>query len=124
MSGPRTSLAFTKTMRDFGTISSPMVRSSKLMMAAMRLRSLLDKILCGVRCKTPIKSSRDFGVYFVGFGAGFGARNFSSFGSSQRTRLRMMFSNIYNYYNMVFQFEVVRLGLVPRSATENWNTML
>ena len=105
-------------------MSSPIVRSSKLMMAAMRLRSRSDKILRGVRCNTLIKSSSDLGVYLVGFGVGLGARNFSSFGSSQWTNLCIKFSNIYNYYNMVFQFEVVRLGLAPRSATENWNTML
>ena len=60
------SLLLTKTILDLGTMSLSMVRSSKLIMAAIRLRSRLERILCGVRWSTPMNSSRVLGVYFCG----------------------------------------------------------
>ena len=47
--GPRISVFLTKIILDFGIISSLTVRSSKLIMAAMRLRSLELRIDLGVR---------------------------------------------------------------------------
>ena len=61
-----------------------MVRSSKLIMAAMRSRSLLLKILRGVRFNTSINSGKVLGVYLAGV-VDFLARYFSSFGSINLT---------------------------------------
>ena len=62
---------------------SETLRSSKLIIAAMRSRSLELKIDLGVRCITPINSSRVLGEY-LGAG-GFLARYFSNLGSRNFT---------------------------------------
>ena len=84
----------TKTILDFSTISSPTVRVSKLMMAAIRLRSLVVRIDFGVRLKTSMNSSREVGVYLVGFAGVLGERNLSSLGSSHFTNFRNNESNM------------------------------
>lgn len=77
------SLLFTKTMEFLGTMRSPTLRSPKLIMAAMRLRSVELRMDLGVRCKTPMKSSREWGVYLGCGVSALGSRNFSNSGSSQ-----------------------------------------
>jgi len=77
------SLLLTKTMELLGTMRSATLRSLKLIMAAMRLRSVELRMDLGVRCKTPINSSVVWGVY-LGFGVeSLDVRNLSSLGSSQ-----------------------------------------
>lgn len=87
-------MLLTKTMDFLGTMRSPTVRSLKLMIAAMRLRSVELKIDLGVRCKTPIKSAREWGVYCILGSVGAGSRNDSNLGSSQRTIFRIILSNM------------------------------
>ena len=70
------------------------MRSSKLMMAEMRSRSWLFRIDLGVRCKTPMNSSRVLGVYLGGLVGILAGRNRSSFGSSQRMNFLIKFSNM------------------------------
>ena len=75
------------------------MRSSKLIIAAMRARSLLLRMLRGVRCRTEMKSSRDLGVYLALAGCGSGllgdlVRYLSSLGSSQRVIFRSKLSNM------------------------------
>ena len=70
------------------------LRSSKLMMAAMRLRSRLLRIDFGVRWRTPMNSSRDFGVNLGGVVEDCLVRNLSSFGSSQWTNFFNKLSNM------------------------------
>ena len=74
------------------------MRSSKLMMAEMRSRSWLFRIDLGVRCKTPMNSSRVLGVYWgalVGVLAEvLAGRNLSSLGSSHRMNFRIIVSNM------------------------------
>ena len=94
MRGPRTSFLSTNTILDFSTISSPTVRVSKLMIAAMRLRSLVVRIDLGVRLKTSINSSSEVGVYLAGFVGVLGERNLSSLGSSHFTNFRNNESNM------------------------------
>ena len=99
-SGPSTSVFLTKTILDFGIMRSETLRASKLMMAAMRARSLSFKMSFGVRLRMSMKSVRDLGVYLGGVGGlgGLGgvlrARYFSNLGSSQRTNLCIKLSNM------------------------------
>ncbi len=92
--GPRISFLSTKTILDFATMSSPTVRVSKLIMAAMRLRSLVVRIDLGVRLRTSINSSSEVGVYLVGFAGVLGERYLSSLGSSHFTNFRNNDSNM------------------------------
>lgn len=75
----------TKTIFSFEIMRSETWRSSKLMIAAMRSRSLLLKMLFGVRWRTPMNSSRVFGVYLGAVVGVFGSRNLSSLGSRNLT---------------------------------------
>ena len=70
------------------------MRVSKLMMAAIRARSVLLKILRGVRFNTSMNSGKVLGVY-LGVGAGdFFGRYFSNFGSINLTNFRIISSNM------------------------------
>ena len=71
------------------------MRVSKLMIAAMRSRSLAVRIDLGVRLKTSMNSSREAGVYLAGFVGVLGVRNLSSLGSSHFTNFRN------NEFNMI-----------------------
>ena len=93
-SGPRISLSFTKIILLFGTMGLPTVRSSKLMMAAIRSRSRLLRIVLGVRRRTSIKSARVLGVYFGAGAAGFLLRYLSSLGSRNLTNFCINLSNM------------------------------
>ena len=79
------------------------MRSSKLITAAIRARSVSDKIDLGVRFKTAIKSVRFLGVYLGGLidfvvGAGvLRVRNLSNLGSSQLTNFCKMLLNMIIY---------------------------
>ena len=90
--GPSISLLFTNIILDFGIMRFSTLRSSKLIIAAIRLRSRLLKIDLGVRCKTAMNSSVVFGVY-LGAGAFLG-RYGSSLGSSHLTNLRISLLNM------------------------------
>ena len=86
------SLELTKTRFFLGIIRSPTFRLSKFIMAAIRLRSLALKMFLGVRRRTSINSSRDFGAYL---GAGdFLGRYFSSLGSINLTNFFIKLSNM------------------------------
>lgn len=56
------------------------------MTAAMRVRSVSERMVLGVRFKMSMKSARSLGVYLEGLAGvlGVGERNFSNLGSSQR----------------------------------------
>ena len=84
--GPRMSLLLTKSILSFGIIRSETLRSSKLMTAAIRARSVELKIFFGVRCKTPINSSIVLGVY-LGLTVDLDSRYLSSLGSRNLTIL-------------------------------------
>ena len=71
ISGPRRSLALTKTISDFGIIKSATMRLSKLMTAAIRERSVLFKTEAGVRRMRLMKS-------WMVAGGGGGVLGFSS----------------------------------------------
>ena len=94
MSGPRISLSLTKIILLFGTMRLPTVRSSKLMIAAMRSRSRLLRIVLGVRRSTSIKSAKVLGVYLGMGAAGFLLRYLSSLGSRNLTNFRINLSNM------------------------------
>ena len=93
-SGPRISFLSTKTIWFLGIMRSATVRVSKLMMAAIRARSVLLRIVLGVRRSTSINSGKVLGVY-LGVGAeDFFGRYFSNFGSINLTNFRIISSNM------------------------------
>ena len=77
-----------------GTMRLPTVRSSKLIMAAIRSRSRLLRMDLGVRRSTSIKSAKVLGVYLGVDATGFLLRYLSSLGSRNLTNFRINFSNM------------------------------
>ena len=94
--GPSISVALTKMIDSLLAMRSFTVRVSKLIIAAIRLRSLLLRMFWGVRFNKSMNSARDLGVYLTGWGLGvfLRGRYLSSLGSSQRVNFCIKLSNM------------------------------